>query len=175
MCAFIGYGGAQELVAADASMVVPIPSGVSDEQAAGVIIAHGTVLHSLRQRAALKPGETLVVSGATGGVGLAGIEIAKRLGARVIACASGDAKMSQLRHLGVDVVLDFETDDLKKRIKAATGGKGADVVLDLTGGPKTESLLRATSWGGRYIVVGFASGKVVIHMNDSNSAYHSDL
>ncbi|CCV06366.1 Alcohol dehydrogenase zinc-binding domain protein [Mesorhizobium metallidurans STM 2683] len=158
VCAYIGHGAAQQVVAVHASAVVPVPSDVSLDQAASVIVAHGTVLYAMKQRATLKPGETLVITGATGGVGLAAIDIGKLFGARIIACASGTAKLNRL--LAVDTVLDADRSDLKDAVKDATDGKGADVVLDLTGGAHTEALMRATAWGGRYLVVGFASGEI---------------
>lgn len=160
VCAYVPHGAAQQLVRADASAVVSIPAGVTCEQAASLIVAHGTVLYSLKVRAGLRAGETLVITGATGGVGRAAVELGTLLGAKIIACASGPAKLDLLRGQGVNLVVDSDAEDLKAFIKAHTDGRGADVVLDVTGGARAEALIRATGWGGRYLVAGFASGEI---------------
>ena len=116
--------------------------------------------HALRDRGALKAGETLLVLGAAGGVGLAAIEIGKALGARVIACASSDEKLAVCREHGADATINYATEDLRERIKALTGGSGVDVVYDPVGGPYTEPAFRSIAWRGRLLVVGFAAGEI---------------
>src|SRR5437868_8179930 len=127
---------------------------------AAFLLTYGTTDHALRDRGALKAGETLLVLGAAGGVGLAAIEIGKALGARVIACASTDEKLSVCREHGADETINYATEDLRERIKALTEGKGADVVYDPVGGPFTELALRSIAWRGRLLVVGFAAGDI---------------
>jgi NADPH2:quinone reductase len=116
--------------------------------------------HALRDRAALAAGETLLILGAAGGVGIAAIEIGKALGARVIACASTDDKLAVCRAHGADDTINYATEDLRERIKALTGGRGPDVVYDSVGGPYTELALRSIAWRGRLLVVGFAAGEI---------------
>ena len=128
--------------------------------AAAFVLTYGTSDHALRDRGALKAGETLLVLGAAGGVGLAAIEIGKALGARVIACASTDDKLAVCREHGADATINYATEDLRERIKALTGGNGADVVYDPVGGPYTEPALRSIAWRGRLLVVGFAAGEI---------------
>jgi NADPH2:quinone reductase len=156
----IGWGGARELAVVPASRLAKVPDGLSDEVAAGLIIAYGTTLHAFRDRANLQPGETVAVLGASGGVGLAAIEIAKAMGARVIACASSQEKLEFCRDHGADETLDYSKEDLKAGLKARTGGAGVDVVYDPVGGELAEAALRATGWNGRFLVIGFASGEI---------------
>lgn len=156
----IGWGGARELAAVPARRLARVPEGLSDEVAAGLIIAYGTTLHAFQDRACLKPGETVAVLGASGGVGLAAIEIAKAMGARVIACASSEEKLRFCRDHGADEILDYSKEDLKAGLKARTGGAGVDVVYDPVGGELAEAALRATGWNGRFLVIGFASGEI---------------
>jgi NADPH2:quinone reductase len=158
VCAYVGYGGARERLAIKASSLVRVPDGVSPQQAAAVIVTYGTVLYSLRDRAALREGETLLLTGVSGGVGSAAVELGQLLGARMIACTGGDR--SALSAQGIDRFIDPDDPDVKLAVRALTGGNGADVVLDVTGGPLTEQLVRATAWGGRYLVVGFAAGDI---------------
>lgn len=153
-------GAAREKLVVPADMLIPVPDGVSDAAAAGFCITYGTSLHGLADRADLKPGETVAVLGASGGVGQATIEIAKLMGARVIACASGAEKLALCRSLGADETVDYNTEDLKERLKALTGGKGVDVIYDVVGGRYAEPALRAIAWKGRYLVVGFAAGEI---------------
>lgn len=153
-------GAAREKLLVPAAMLVPVPDGVSDAAAAGFCITYGTSLHGLADRADLKPGETVAVLGASGGVGQATIEIAKLMGARVIACASGADKLAVCRSLGADEVIDYNSEDLKERLKALTDGKGVDVIFDVVGGRYAEPALRAIAWKGRYLVVGFAAGEI---------------
>jgi NADPH2:quinone reductase len=158
--AFIGGNGCREKVVTKASNVVPIPDGVSDEVAVGIPITYGTALHGLKDRAALKPGETLAVLGATGGAGLAAIEIGKLMGARIIAAASSGDKLAFAREHGADEGINYETEDLKTRLKELTAPKGVDVLYDIVGGDHAEPSLRAMAWEGRYLVLGFASGTI---------------
>ena len=156
--AYVGYNGAREQLAVQAQKVTLIPESISFEVAAGLTITYGTSLHALRDRAKIKPGETLAILGASGGVGQSAIEIGKVLGARVIACASSDEKLALCKKLGADELVNYSQVDLKTELKRLTDGKGVDVVYDPVGGDLSEAALRATAWGGRFLVVGFASG-----------------
>lgn len=160
VCAYVGYGAARQKIAIKASAAIPVPAGVSCEQAAALIVTYGTVLYAFRERARLRAGEALVVTGASGGVGSAAIELGHLLGARVIACANGDAKLAALRAQGVELFVDPDAGTVKQDVRRLTGEAGADVVLDVSGGDLTEQLVRATAWGGRYLVVGFAAGAI---------------
>lgn len=154
------WGAMREEVVAEAATCIPIPESVSFEAAASFLTAYGTSYYALEQRAALRPGETLVVLGAAGGVGLAAIELGKIMGATVIACASTADKLALCRERGADETIDYRTEDLKTRIKSLTHGRGADVVYDPVGGAYSEAALRATGWSGRFLVVGFAAGDI---------------
>jgi NADPH2:quinone reductase len=134
--------------------------GLDADRAAGLTVTYGTTLHALKDRARLQPGETLVVLGASGGTGLAAIEIGKLMGARVIACASDDEKLAFCKAHGADHLINYRTADLKDELKAATGGKGADVIYDPVGGPYAEAALRSIAWKGRFLVIGFAAGDI---------------
>jgi NADPH2:quinone reductase len=158
--AYVGYGGAREIVAMPQEKIVPVPEGLSDEAAAGLSITYGTTLYALKDRARLHNGETLAVLGASGGVGQAAVEIGKAMGARVIACASSADKLAFAKSLGADELVDYEKHDLKEALKSLTGGNGVDVIYDPVGGPHTEQALRAIAWGGRFLVIGFASGDI---------------
>jgi NADPH:quinone reductase len=158
--AYLGWGGAREKVIAKAEALVPIPAGVSDEVAAGVSVTYGTASHGLKDRARLRSGETVAVLGAAGGAGLAAVEIAKLMGARVIAVASSPEKLAVTREHGADEAVDYGAYDLKEGLRALTGGRGVDVVYDCVGGDSSEAALRATAWHGRFLVVGFASGDI---------------
>jgi len=158
--AYIGWNGAREEVAVHQSRVVRIPEAVDFETASGLSVTYGTTLHALKDRADLKPGETLAVLGAAGGTGQAAIELGKQFGARVIACASSDDKLEFCRQLGADEVINYEQDSLKDKLKELTGGKGADVVYDPVGGTLSEQALRSTAWYGRFLVIGFAGGEI---------------
>lgn len=160
VAAYLGWGGARECVAVPAGAVVPIPAGVSDAHAAGISITYGTAIHGLKDRAGLQSGETVAVLGAAGGAGLAAVEIAKMLGARVIAVASTAEKLAICRDHGADVAIDYTAGDLKQALRDATGGAGVDIVYDCVGGAAAESALRALKWQGRFLVVGFASGEI---------------
>ena len=158
--ACVGYGGAREEVAVKADALVPIPEGVSDEVAAGVSVTYGTAIHGLKDRAELEAGETVAVLGAAGGAGLAAVEIAKLMGARVIAVASSEEKLAVCRAHGADEAVNYSAADLKAGLRALTGEAGVDVVYDCVGGPSSEAALRALGWQGRLLVVGFASGEI---------------
>ena len=158
--AAVGHGAFAEDCVADAAQVMPLLPGMDFELGAAFVLTYGTSLHALRKIGALQTGETLLVLGAAGGVGLAAIEIAKALGARVIAAASSAEKLALCRKLGADETIAYSNEDLRKRVDALTGGKGADVVYDPVGGALAEAALRATAWRGRYLVIGFASGEI---------------
>ncbi|MET0313286.1 MAG: NADPH:quinone oxidoreductase family protein [Hansschlegelia sp.] len=157
---YLGYGCCREKVLARADQLTLVPEELGLDRAAGLIIAYGTTLHALADRGALKPGETLAVLGASGGVGLAAVEIGKLLGARVIACASSAEKLAFAKERGADELLDYSREDLKVRLKELTGGQGVDVVYDPIGGEATEAAVRALAWRGRLLVVGFAAGDI---------------
>lgn len=159
VAAAVGYGGAREKVAAPAASLIPIPPSVSDVVASAVSVTFGTAIHGLKDRGRVKPGETVAVLGASGGAGQAAVEIAKLLGARVIAAASGD-KADVCRALGADEVVDYDAGDLKETLKDLTGGRGVDVVYDCVGGKYAEPAVRALAWEGRFLVVGFAAGEI---------------
>jgi NADPH:quinone reductase len=160
VAAFIGGNGCREKVVTKAKNTVPIPDGVGDEAAAGIPITYGTALHGLKDRGDLKAGETLAVLGAAGGAGLAAVEIGKVMGARVIAVASSKEKFTIARKHGADEGVNYESEDLKARLKELTQGKGVDVLYDTVGGDHAEPSLRAVAWEARYLVLGFASGTI---------------
>jgi NADPH2:quinone reductase len=158
--AYVGGNGCREKVVTRAKNAVPIPDGVSDEVAAGITITYGTALHGLKDRADLQAGETVAILGAAGGAGLAAVEIAKLMGARVIAVASSGDKLAFAREHGADEGINYETEDLKTRLKQLTKPQGVDVLYDPVGGAYAEPSLRAMAWEGRYLVLGFASGTI---------------
>lgn len=161
----VQYGGFAEEVIAPAHMVFPKMPSMDFNIAASFMMAYGTSYHALKDRAQLKAGETLVVLGASGGVGIAAVELGKMMGARVIACASTDTKLELCKKYGANETINYTDEDLKKRIKELTDGKGADVVYDPVGGAYTEAALRATGWQGRFLIVGFPAGIAKIPMN----------
>ncbi len=142
------------------SAVEKIPDTMSFEHAAGITIAYGTSYYALNQRAALTVGETLVVLGAGGGVGLAAVELGKLMGARVIAVASSQEKLSVAQNYGADATINYSEEDLKTQIKKLTNGVGADVIYDPVGGITSEAAFRSIAWGGRHLVIGFANGDI---------------
>jgi len=150
---------AERLVVPEMAAVV-LPDGVDFETGAATLLTYATTYHALVDRADLRAGETLLVLGASGGVGLAAVELGKLLGARVIAAASTDDKLAFCREHGADEGICYATEDLKERVKALTGGSGADVIYDPVGGPYSEPALRAIAWQGRHLVVGFAAGDI---------------
>jgi NADPH:quinone reductase len=158
--AYLGYGGAREKVVVAAERLVAIPDGVSDEIASGIAITYGTALHGLRDRGALQPGETVAILGAAGGAGLAAVEVAKAMGARVIAVASSAEKLAVCRAHGADETLSTTATDFKDALRGLSRGQGVDIVYDCVGGDLAEPAFRALAWEGRYLVVGFASGDI---------------
>jgi NADPH2:quinone reductase len=158
--AFTGSGGFAEEVLADAGRVIPMPQGMDFVTASAFVMTYGTSLHALRDRGRLQAGESLVVLGAAGGVGLAAVELGKLMGAKVIAAASTPEKLALCKQHGADETIDYSREDLKERIRALTDGKGADVIYDPVGGDYAEPAIRAMGWGGRYLVVGFAAGEI---------------
>jgi NADPH2:quinone reductase len=157
---FCGYGAAREKITVPLESLATIPGEVSFEIAACLPIAYGTAMHALADRAALKPGETVAVLGASGGTGQAAVELAKLMGARVIACVSSEDKAAHCRALGADEVIIYGQEDLKARLRALTGSKGPEVIFDPVGGDLTEPAVRAIAWGGRFLVIGFAGGDI---------------
>jgi NADPH2:quinone reductase len=157
---YSGHGAAREAISLPADRLVRIPEAVDFNQAAGLCVTYGTTLHALKDRARLKPGETLAVLGASGGVGLAAVEIGKLMGARVIACASSPEKLDFARKHGADDGIDYSKEDLKDALRRLTDGRGADVIYDPVGGAYTDAALRSIAWTGRFLVVGFAAGEI---------------
>jgi len=158
--AIAGWGGFAEECAVDAGWVTPLPAGMDFETGAAFLFTYETSLHALRDRGRLEPGETLLVLGAAGGVGLAAVEIGKVMGARVLAAASSEEKLALCRKAGAEETINYASGSLRERVKELTGGAGVDMVFDPVGGPYTESALRATAWGGRLLVIGFAAGDI---------------
>jgi NADPH:quinone reductase len=158
--AFSGVGAFAEMCLAAKDKVVAMPPGMSFDAAAAFGITYSTAIHAFRECGRLQPGETVLVLGAAGGVGIAAIEIAKAMGARVIAAASTDDKLALCREKGADMVINYTTEDLRKMTLELTQGKGADVVFDPVGGDYSMAAFRATAWAGRLLVVGFAAGDI---------------
>jgi NADPH2:quinone reductase len=157
---WLGHGAARERVTVPASQLVKIPDALDFDRAAGLSVIYGTSYYALKDRAQLKAGETLAVLGASGGVGLAAVELGKLMGARVIACASSDEKLAFARRHGADETVNYARDNLRDGLRPLTGGEGVDVVYDPVGGPYAEAALRAMAWGGRFLVIGFAAGEI---------------
>src|SRR5438034_8478388 len=155
-----GWGGLAEKIAVDAGALIPIPDGIDFAPASSFLYAYGTSHYALKDRARLEPGETLVVLGAAGGVGLAAVELGAVMGATVIAAASSDDKLELCREYGAAMTINYATEDLKSRIRELTGGVGADVVYDAVGGAYSEPALRSMAWDGRFLVIGFAAGTI---------------
>jgi len=158
--AFTTFGAFAEEVKTEASRLVRLPEGMTFETGAAFLLTYGTTDHALRDRGALAAGENLLVLGASGGVGLAAIQVGKALGARVIACASSEDKLSVCRSHGADATVNYASEDLRERVKALTEGRGVDVVYDPVGGPYSEPAFRSIAWRGRHLVVGFAAGEI---------------
>jgi NADPH2:quinone reductase len=157
---YIGYGAARDRLALSPERLIPLPDEVSDIVGASLTVTYGTAIHGLRDRGRLQAGEWVAVLGASGGAGLAAVEVAKLLGARVIAVASSPEKLAICRDHGADVLVDYTQADLKQALRDATGGQGVDVVYDCVGGDHSEPAVRALAWGGRLLVVGFAAGGI---------------
>jgi len=158
--AMTGHGCFAEQVIANRDQIVPIPGDMPFDVASGFTMTYGTSHHALKQRARLQPGETLLVLGAAGGVGLTAVELGKVMGAKVIAAASSDEKLALCREYGADETINYATEDLKDRIKVLTGGRGVDVIYDPVGDRYAEPAFRGIAWNGRYLVVGFAAGAI---------------
>lgn len=153
-------GAFAEKVPAPAAQIVPMPASMSFEEGAAFTTTYATSYHALKQRAKLQPGETVLVLGAAGGVGLATVQLAKAMGATVIAAASTEDKLQTAKDAGADHGVNYSEQDLKRTVKELTGGKGVDVVYDPVGGDYAEAALRATGWAARYLVIGFAAGPI---------------
>lgn len=158
--ALCGWGGFAQNVKVQADRVFAIPQQMDFITAASTLYTFGTAYHALKDRADIKPGETLLVLGAAGGVGLAAVALGKVMGARVIAAASTTEKLETCKAHGAEQVINYETENLKDRIKELTEDKGVDVILDVVGGKYAEPALRGMAWKGRYLVVGFAAGEI---------------
>jgi NADPH:quinone reductase len=156
-----GFGGfAEECLVGAGTRLVPIPARMDFPTAASFLLTYGTSHHALCNRADAKPGETLLVLGAAGGVGLAAVEIGKILGLRVIAAASSGEKLAVCREHGADETIDYAAEDMRARIKELTAGKGVDLIYDPVGGAYTEAALRSSAWRARLLVIGFAAGEI---------------
>jgi NADPH2:quinone reductase len=158
-------GGYAELAAVPAASARHLPDAVEFAVVAGLNYAYGTSLYGLRHRGGLQPGETLLVLGAGGAVGLSAVELGRLFGARVIAAASSPEKLELCRQRGADETIDYSREDLKDRAKELTDGQGVDVVYDCVGGERAEQALRAIAWEGRFLVIGFTAGIPRIPLN----------
>jgi NADPH2:quinone reductase len=158
--AMTGHGAMAEHLIAPAARVIPMADAMPFDVGAGFTMTYGTSHHALKQRARLQPGETVLVLGAAGGVGLTAVELAKVMGARVVAAASSDDKLALCRDYGADETINYSTEDLREGIKRATGGKGPDVIYDPVGDKYAEPAFRSIGWNGRYLVIGFAAGEI---------------
>lgn len=158
--AFTGWGGFAEEVLAEAQKLIPIPEQMDFVTASAFVMVYGTSHYALKDRGQLRAGETLLVLGAAGGVGLAAVELGKAMGARVIAAASSDEKLAVCRAHGADEVINYATEDLKERIKVLTAGQGVNVIYDPVGSKYSEAALRGMAWEGRHLVIGFAAGDI---------------
>lgn len=158
--AFTGQGSFAQQVRVPAAQVWHVPDALALDIAAGVLITYGTSYHALKDRAALRAGETLLVLGAGGGVGITAVELGKQMGARVIAAASSPEKLELARQQGADELIDYSREDLRERVKDLTGGRGVDVVYDPVGGDLAITALKSLAWEGRHLVIGFAGGTI---------------
>ena len=165
VCGLGSVGGYAELAVAKASSVRRLPDGVGFAESTGLLYAHGTTYYGLKERGHLQEGETLLVLGAGGHVGLSAVEIGKLMGARVIAAASTEEKLDPCRERGADETINYAEENLKDRAKELTGGAGVDVVYDVVGGEYAEQALRAIGWEGRFLVIGFTAGIPSIPLN----------
>jgi NADPH2:quinone reductase len=153
-------GGYAQKVACPATHALPIPDEIPDEEAAALVTAHATAHHALKQRANIQPGETLLVTGAAGGTGLAAVQIGKLMGAKVIAVCSTQEKLDVAKQNGADILINYTEVDLKTTIKEVTQGKGVDVVYECVGGDTFNACSRSMAWNGRLLVIGFAGGTI---------------
>lgn len=160
VAAFAGYRGFATHACVPAVQVLPLPPGFDFDDAAAFVLTYGTTHHALIDRASLKADETVLVLGAAGGVGTAAIQVAKAVGAKVIAAASTEAKCKLCRELGADATINYVDTDLREQLKLLTAGKGPDVVYDPVGGALAEPAFRSIAWRGRYLVIGFAGGPI---------------
>ncbi len=154
------WGGFAEELVVEADRTIPMPEAMDFVPASAFVLTYGTSYHALKDRGQLQAGETLLVLGASGGVGISAIQIGKMMGARVIAAASTSQKLQVCKDNGADEVINYAEEDLRARIKALTSGKGVDVIYDPVGGPYSELALRDMAWNGRFLVVGFAAGEI---------------
>jgi NADPH2:quinone reductase len=154
------YGGYADEVVADVERITPLPEGIEFAAATGLSSTYGTAYYALVDRGQLRAGETLLVLGASGGVGLAAVEVGKVLGAKVIACASSEEKLAVCRAKGADETINYVGEDMRARVKAITRGNGVDVIVDPVGGSYSEAALRDMAWGGRHLVIGFTAGDI---------------
>jgi len=157
---FIPFGGFAEKAIIPAKDCFPKPSGMSMVNASAFLLAYGTSFHALKDRAKLQEGETVLVLGASGGVGITAVELSKLMGAKVIAAASSDEKLALCKEFGADVTINYTTENLKERVKELTNGKGVDVIYDPVGGDFSEQAFRSIAWKGRHLVIGFANGQI---------------
>lgn len=155
-----GVGGFAEKVAVPAAAMRHMPDGMSFAKGSAISTTYGTSYYALKQRAGLQPGETLLVLGAAGGVGLAAVELGKAMGARVIAAASSAEKLAAAKSAGADELIDYSDGELKEKVKALTGGRGVDVIYDPVGGELFDQCMRSIAWYGRVLVIGFAAGDI---------------
>ena len=160
VCAFTSYGGYAEICRAKAIQTWKLPDTVSFETAAAGLVTYGTAWFALHDHARIRSGETVLVLGAAGGVGQAAIQIAKTAGAQVIAVASHPDKLVQCQAQGADILINYQTENLKETIRQVTHGRGVDIVVDVVGGRHTKAALRATAWRGRILIIGFATGEI---------------
>ncbi len=158
--ALAGYGGFAEKAVVKELLCFPKPKAMNMVHAASFLMAYGTSYHALKNRAELKEGDTLLVLGASGGVGLTAVELGKLMGAKVIAAASTDEKLEICKKAGADELINYSNENLKERVKSLTKGKGVDVVHDPIGGDYSETAVRTMAWKGRYLVIGFAAGQI---------------
>jgi len=160
VAALLPTGGYAEEAVASGEAVIPLPRGMDLTDAAAFPFVYGTTLHALKQRGQLKAGETLLVLGAAGGVGLAAVQLGKLMGARVIAAASSADKLAICKQHGADELVNYATESLKESVKKLTQGQGADVIYDPVGGDLAQDCFSCINWNGRYLVIGFAAGKI---------------
>ena len=157
---FNSHGAFCQQLVCPQTAIYPMPEGVSHEVAAGVSMTYFTSYHALKQRARLQKGETVLVLGAGGGVGITAVELAKVMGATVIAAASTQDKLDLAQKMGADHLINYNEESLKDRVKEITQGRGVDVIYDPVGGDYSETALRSMAWKGRFLVVGFANGEI---------------